>query len=52
MEATLILATLASAWHAEVDPGFDPGLQPLVTLRPRHGVQVTLRTVPARSRQL
>jgi cytochrome P450 len=51
MEATLILATLASAWHAEVVPGFDPGLQPLVTLRPRRGVQVTLRAVPAPSRQ-
>ncbi len=44
MEATLILAALATQWRAEVEPGFDPGLQPLVTLRPRRGVPVTLRS--------
>ncbi|WP_088281761.1 cytochrome P450 [Kineosporia sp. A_224] len=43
MEATLLLATLARDWRAEVAPGFDPGLQPLVTLRPRRGVPATLR---------
>lgn len=42
MEATLLLAALAGAWRAEVEPGFDPGLQPLVTLRPRRGVPATL----------
>jgi cytochrome P450 len=42
MEATLVLATLASSWRAEIEPGFDPGIQPLVTLRPRRGVPVTL----------
>jgi cytochrome P450 len=43
MEATLILATLASAWRAELADGFDPGLLPRVTLRPRLGVPATLR---------
>jgi cytochrome P450 len=42
MEATLI-AALASSWRAEIEPGFDPGIQPAVTLRPRRGVPVTLR---------
>ena len=43
MEGTLLLAALATGWEAEVEPGFDPGLQPLVTLRPRRGVPATLR---------
>jgi cytochrome P450 len=45
MEGTLLLATLASTWRAATEPGFDPGLLPLVTLRPRHGVPVTLTRV-------
>ncbi len=45
MEATLLLATLASTWRATVEPGFDPGLRPLVTLRPRRGVPATLTRV-------
>ncbi len=45
MEAVLLLGTLASDWRAETAPGYDPGLQPLVTLRPRAGVPVTLRSV-------
>jgi cytochrome P450 len=42
MEATLVLATLASSWRADVEPGFEPGLQPQVTLRLRRGLPVTL----------
>lgn len=44
MEATLVLACLASSWRAEIDPGFDPGVHPRVTLRPRRGLPVTLHT--------
>ncbi len=43
MEATLILGVLASSWRADIEPGFDPGIQPRVTLRPRRGVPVRLR---------
>jgi cytochrome P450 len=42
MESVLVLARLARDWDAELPAGFDPGMQPLVTLRPRHGVPATL----------
>jgi cytochrome P450 len=43
MEATLLLATLASRFRAEVATDFEPGNLPAVTLRPKHGVVATLR---------
>ncbi len=46
MEAVLLLATLAGRWHAETDPSFDPGEQPLVTMRLRRGLPATLRARP------
>jgi len=42
MEAILILATLASRWRMRVAPDFTPELQPRITLRPKHGIPVTL----------
>jgi cytochrome P450 len=42
MEATLVLATLAGRWHADVPDGFDPGTRPSVTLRTRLGLPAVL----------
>ncbi len=41
-EAVLLLATLAQGWHASLVPGHPIALQPRITLRPKHGVQMTL----------
>ncbi len=43
MEGVLILATLARRFHLELVPGHTVTPQPLVTLRPREGVQVVAR---------
>lgn len=43
MEATLILATVARRFRAEVVPGWTVTPQASITLRPREGVRVTLR---------
>jgi cytochrome P450 len=40
MEATLSLATLAQRWRIELVEGQKIELQPKITLRPRHGIQV------------
>ena len=42
MEAIIILATLAQHWTPELKPGYTPELQPLVTLRPKGGMPMTL----------
>ncbi len=42
MEATLLLGVLASGWRADVPPGFEPGHEPAVTLRPKRGVPARL----------
>ena len=44
MEGVLILATLARRFHLELVPGHTVTPQPLVTLRPREGVQVVARS--------
>ncbi|MDB5100281.1 MAG: cytochrome [Cyanobacteria bacterium RYN_339] len=41
MEGVLVLATLARHWKLRLVPGHQVVPQPLVTLRPRHGVLVT-----------
>lgn len=41
-EAILVLATLAARWRVEVAKDFTPELQPRITLRPKHGIPVTL----------
>jgi cytochrome P450 len=41
-EAILMLATLAQRWSATLVPGHPVALQPLITLRPAHGMRMTL----------
>lgn len=41
-EAVLALATLARDWAPALVPGHPVALQPAVTLRPRHGLRMTL----------
>ena len=40
MEGTLLLATIAQRWKFRLEPGFKLELEPLITLRPRHGIAV------------
>lgn len=45
LEAQLVLATMCQRWSFTPAPGKPPAQpQPLVTLRPRHGVHLTLHT--------
>lgn len=41
-EAILMLATLARRWNATLVPGHPVVLQPMITLRPAHGMRMTL----------
>jgi hypothetical protein len=43
MEGVLVLAALVSKWRFEPAPGHPVVPQPLITLRPRHGMQVITR---------
>lgn len=45
MEAVLILATIAQKYHLELIPHQTIELQPSITLRPKHGIQVVLNKV-------
>ena len=38
LEGILVIATLAQKWRYRLIPGHEPGLRPLVTLRPRNGM--------------
>lgn len=51
MEATLVLATLAQQWKPRIVAGHPIELQALITLRPKHGMKMTLekRTEPMKS---
>ena len=42
MEGVLLLATLGARWHMRLVPGHPVFLQPLVTLRPRFGMKMTV----------
>ncbi len=42
-ETILMLATLARRWSASLVPGHPVTLQPMVTLRPAHGMRMVLR---------
>jgi cytochrome P450 len=44
-EANLILATIAQKYRLRMVPGHRVELQPLVTLRPRYGLKMTLDPV-------
>ncbi len=41
MEAQLVLATVAQSFRLALNPGHKVEMEPLITLRPKHGVQVT-----------
>jgi cytochrome P450 len=41
MEGALVLATISRCWRFERQPGHVVALQPIVTLRPRHGLLMT-----------
>ena len=41
-EALLVLATLAQRWRLRSPPGYEPRLEPRVTLRPKGGLPMTL----------
>jgi len=43
MEAELVLATMAQRVHFDLVPGSDVELDASITLRPRHGVRMTVR---------
>jgi cytochrome P450 len=42
MESILIIATLAQRWKLRLVPGHPVKLQPLITLRPKHGMKMTI----------
>ncbi len=42
MEGVLILATIAQKWRLRLVPGHPVKLQPLITLRPKFGMQMTV----------
>ena len=42
-EAIMVLATLAQRWNLRRVPGHAIALQPLITLRPRHGIRMVLK---------
>jgi cytochrome P450 len=42
-EAMLMLATLAQRWTASLVPGHPVALQPMITLRPTHGMRMVLQ---------
>jgi len=42
MEATLLLATLCQKWKLRVPGGYRPEFQPLITLRPKNGLPMTV----------
>jgi cytochrome P450 len=42
MEGVLVLATLAQQWRLRLVPGHPVALQPLVTLRPKHGMRMVI----------
>jgi cytochrome P450 len=45
MEGMLLLATLGQQWRFQLAPGHPVEPQPLITLRPRHGVQMRLEKI-------
>lgn len=45
MEAQLLLATIGQRWRLSLAPGHPVALEPLITLRPRHGMKMVLQRV-------
>jgi cytochrome P450 len=50
MEAQLVLASIAQRFRLELAPGHPVELDPAVTLRPKHGMRMTLRPAEPRVR--
>jgi cytochrome P450 len=44
MEGVLLLATLGQRWRLELVPGHPVAFNPLITLRPKHGMRMTLHS--------
>ena len=42
MEGVLLIAALAQRWRMRLVPGHEVEVQPLITLRPKHGMRMTL----------
>lgn len=42
MEGVLILATISQHWRMTLQPGFQMSLRPSITLRPKHGLPITV----------
>jgi len=43
MEMTLVLATVAQRFHLDLVPGHPIVMEPVITLRPKHGILTVLR---------
>jgi hypothetical protein len=46
MELVLVVATIAQRWNLRLLPGHPIQTQPLLTLRSRHGMPMTLEARP------
>jgi cytochrome P450 len=46
MELILIVATIAQQWDLRLVPGHPVALQPLITLRAKHGMRMTVGRRP------
>jgi cytochrome P450 len=44
MEGVILLATIAQRWKLRLVPGHPVALQPIITLRPKFGMRMTLET--------
>ena len=42
MELTIVLATIAQRWRLRIAPDQKVALQPIITLRPKHGMRMTV----------
>jgi cytochrome P450 len=51
-ESAVVLATIGSRFHAEIDPATKVVMEPAVTLTPKHGLKVTLKDRHSPSRNL
>jgi cytochrome P450 len=42
MEGVILLATIAQRWKLRLVPAHPVALQPIITLRPKHGMAMTI----------
>jgi len=43
MEGVLLIAALSRKWRMRLEPGYPVEVQPLITLRPKHGMRMTIQ---------